>query len=95
MRRSPPHLLAAALCAATLHHAAGAAEAPAAANDVPAVASFFQTSQVSLAALSPEGGYVAAVTMLPDGTQALVIRDTADLKPVSYTHLTLPTTPYV
>jgi dienelactone hydrolase len=83
MRRSRLHLFAAALCAAALHHHAGAADnAPAAASDLPAVASFFQTEQISLAALSPKGGYVAMVTMLDDGSQALVIRDTADLKQV-------------
>nr|WP_315216994.1 alpha/beta fold hydrolase [uncultured Duganella sp.] len=72
MRRSRLHLLAAALCAATLHHAA-------AANDLPAVASFFQTARVGLVTLSPKGGYVAQANILPDGSQALVVRETADL----------------
>lgn len=65
------------LCLAALSPFAGAADADAA---PPAVASFFQTSQIKLVALSPKGGYVAMATMLADGTQALVIRDTADPK---------------
>ena len=81
MRRSRLHLLGVALCAATLHHAA-AADDTVAAGDLPAVASFFQTQQTSHAALSPKGGYVAVVTVLDDGSQALVIRDTADLKQI-------------
>ena len=81
MRRSRLHLLGVALCAATLHHAA-AADDTVAAGDLPAVASFFQTQQTSHGALSPKGGYVAVVTVLDDGSQALVIRDTADLKQI-------------
>jgi dienelactone hydrolase len=63
------------LCASALAHGAAAA-----ADELPAVASFFQIEQTSLAALSPKGGYVAMATILPDGSQALVIRDTADLQ---------------
>lgn len=69
------------LCLAALAPFAGAAD-EGAAKDLPAVASFFQTRQISHVALSPKGGYVAMTTMLPDGTQALVIRNTADLKQV-------------
>lgn len=76
MRRFRLTLLTAALCATTPHHAA-AAGAPA--NDLPAIASFFQTAQVSLVELSPKGGYVAQANILPDGSQALVVRETADL----------------
>ena len=79
MRRFRFHLPAAALCAATLtlHHAA--------ASDLPAIASFFQTAQVGLVTLSPKGNYVAQASILADGTQALVVRDTAD--PSNYTVL--------
>ncbi|HEX7985703.1 MAG TPA: prolyl oligopeptidase family serine peptidase [Duganella sp.] len=67
------------LCIAALSPFAGAADT---AVEPPAVASFFQRSQIKLVTLSPKGGYVAMATMLPDGTQALVIRNTADLKQV-------------
>ena len=76
MRRFRLHPLLAALCAAALQHTAGA-------EGLPAVASFFQTPQVGLVKLSPKGGYVAQANMLPDGSQALVIRETAD--PSKYT----------
>ena len=72
--RFPP--LTAALGAALLYTLSPAA---AGADELPAVASFFQTAQVGQVELSPKGGYVAQANMLPDGTQALVVRDTADL----------------
>ncbi|MES2159697.1 MAG: alpha/beta fold hydrolase [Pseudomonadota bacterium] len=54
-----------------------------AADAAPAVASFFDTPQVSQAALSPKGGYVAITVMLPGGVQALAVRDTGNLTKVS------------
>lgn len=51
----------------------------AAATSPPPVASFFSAPQLSMAELSPKGGYVALTTMLPGGIQALVVRDTTDL----------------
>ncbi|MYN17746.1 prolyl oligopeptidase family serine peptidase [Rugamonas sp. FT107W] len=45
----------------------------------PAAAAFFQTPQTSHVELSPRGGHVAKVTMLPGGLSALVVHDTADL----------------
>jgi dienelactone hydrolase len=75
--------LALLLCAAALaHHAAAAEDAPTDASITapPSVASFFQTEQISNVTLSPKGGYVAMATIMPDGTQALVVRDTADPK---------------
>ncbi|MYM65353.1 prolyl oligopeptidase family serine peptidase [Pseudoduganella sp. FT55W] len=45
----------------------------------PRAADFFQTPQVSHVSLSPKGGYVAAVTALPDSQTALAVRDTRDL----------------
>jgi len=54
-----------------------------AADAAPAVASFFDTPQVSQATLSPKGGYVAITTMLPGGVQALAVRDTSDLSKVT------------
>lgn len=83
MRRFRLLPLTAALGAATLSAlspAAAGADAP------PAVASFFQTAQIALVELSPKGGYVAQASMLPDGTQVLLVRDTAD--PSRYTAVT-------
>ncbi|MBY0557232.1 MAG: prolyl oligopeptidase family serine peptidase [Burkholderiaceae bacterium] len=61
------------LSLATAARAAQAAE-PALAD----VASFFKASEISNVELSPKGGYVASTLILPDGTQALVVRETAD-----------------
>ena len=79
MRHFRFHRLALWLATAAFCHGATAAE-DTAASAPPAVASFFQTSQISHVALSPNGGYVAMAVMLPDGKQALVIRNTADPK---------------
>ena len=49
-----------------------------AAAPLPAVASFFETPRIDLVSLSPKGGYVAMAVMLPDGTQGVVIRETAN-----------------
>jgi dienelactone hydrolase len=57
------------LCAAASTHAADDA--------APAVASFFQTPQIDHVTLSPEGGYVAMAVILPSGSRALVVRNTA------------------
>ena len=53
---------------------AGAADAP------PGTASFFKDPAISFVSLSPQGHYVAMVTILDNGRQALAVRDTADLK---------------
>ncbi|MCU6498805.1 S9 family peptidase [Rugamonas sp. A1-17] len=45
----------------------------------PDAAAFFQDPQVSHVTLSPKGGHVAKVAMLPGGVSGLVIHDTADL----------------
>jgi dienelactone hydrolase len=58
------------LCGALSGHAA-------ATDQPPAVASFFETPQISHVSLSPQGGYVALATILPNGNEALVIRNTA------------------
>lgn len=60
-------LLLAALCQQAL-----------AANNLPAVESFFRTPQISLVTLSPKGGAVALVMQDANGNQTLAIRDTAD-----------------
>jgi dienelactone hydrolase len=44
----------------------------------PGAAQFFQTTQLDHVSLSPKGGYVAAVTALPKGESALLVRDTSD-----------------
>lgn len=62
-------LLAAPMCA----HAA----------DRPPVESFFAHPDVSFVTLSPSGRYVALLNRLSDGKQALVVRETADLKKVT------------
>jgi len=64
--------------AALLSHGAHAADAA-----PPPVASFFAAPQLSQATLSPKGGYVALTTMLPDGIQALVVRDSTNLSKVT------------
>jgi len=68
--------VAAAMMAATSQPAI-AADAP------PSAASFFKDPAISFVSLSPQGGYVALVTKLDDGRQALAVRDTADLKKLS------------
>jgi dipeptidyl aminopeptidase/acylaminoacyl peptidase len=45
----------------------------------PGAEQFFQTTQLDHVSLSPKGGYVAAVTALPKGESALLVRDTSDL----------------
>lgn len=57
------------VCAALLGNAQAAA---------PAVSSFFGPEQIGQAELSPKGGYVALTVMLDDGSQVLMIRQTAD-----------------
>ncbi|MYN47320.1 prolyl oligopeptidase family serine peptidase [Pseudoduganella sp. FT93W] len=46
---------------------------------LPDVANFFKADEISHVALSPKGAYIASTVRLPDGTQALVVRETADL----------------
>src|SRR5471030_1571360 len=70
------YAVAAAMMAATSQPAI-AADAP------PSAASFFKDPAISFVSLSPQGGYVALVTKLDDGRQALAVRDTADLKKLS------------
>ncbi|WP_348699895.1 alpha/beta fold hydrolase [Duganella fentianensis] len=50
----------------------------AATASLPPVAAFFNGAEISNVTLSPKGGYVASTMALSDGTQALVIRETAD-----------------
>lgn len=69
-----PHLLrllstAAALALGQSSHAA---------DDLPTVASFFETPRLSHVQLSPQGKHVAMAMILPDGKQAIVVRDTAN-----------------
>lgn len=72
MRRLPLFRLLALACATV-------ATAPVfAADALPAIASFFETPRVSMVALSPKGGYVAMAVVLPDGSQGIVIRETAN-----------------
>jgi dipeptidyl aminopeptidase/acylaminoacyl peptidase len=59
---------------------AGASQSAFAADDKPALESFFKDPDLVSAALSPLGHYVAMVKNMPDGLQALAVRDTADLK---------------
>jgi dienelactone hydrolase len=59
------------LCAVPAGHSASAAD------ELPSVASFFQTPRIDHVTLSPEGGYVAMTVMLAEGKQALVVRNTA------------------
>lgn len=54
--------------------------APALAESLPPVESFFRDPEVPLVALSPDGHHVAILTNMPDGQQALGVRDTTDLK---------------
>lgn len=70
----PPVLLHRLTLAAALFSPAIHAATPA----LPDVASFFQAREISNVTLSPKGGYVASTTILSDGTQALVVRETAD-----------------
>lgn len=49
----------------------------------PAVESFFRHPDVGFVKLSPSGRYVVLLNRLDDGQQALVVRDTADLKKVN------------
>jgi dienelactone hydrolase len=63
----------ASLAAHTCAHAA----------DRPPVESFFAHPDVSFVTLSPSGRYVALLNRLSDGKQALVVRETADLKKVT------------
>lgn len=49
----------------------------------PAVESFFRHPDVGFVKLSPSGRYVVLLNRLDDGQQALVVRDTADLKKVT------------
>ena len=49
----------------------------------PAVESFFRHPDVGFVKLSPSGRYVVLLSRLDDGQQALVVRDTADLKKVN------------
>ena len=58
---------------------------PAGANaaERPAVESFFRHPDVAFVTLSPSGRYVALLNRLDSGQQALVVRETADLKKVS------------
>lgn len=60
-------------------HLAHAADIPAAASTLPNIGTFFNEPDVSLAALSPRGHYVALVKNLPNGAQALAVGDTAEL----------------
>ncbi|MFL6710223.1 MAG: alpha/beta hydrolase family protein [Massilia sp.] len=53
-----------------------------AAEPIP-VASFFRDADVGFVKLSPTGRYVAVLNRLADGSQALVVRDTAEPKLVS------------
>jgi dipeptidyl aminopeptidase/acylaminoacyl peptidase len=72
MRRLPLFRLLALACATV-------ATAPVfAADPLPAIASFFETPRIDMVTLSPKGGYVAMAVVLPDGTQGIVIRETAD-----------------
>jgi acetyl esterase/lipase len=49
----------------------------------PAVESFFRHPDVNFVALSPSGRYVVLLNRLDSGQQALVVRETADLKKVN------------
>ena len=49
----------------------------------PSVESFFRHPDVGFVTLSPSGRYVALLNRLDSGQQALVVRETADLKKVS------------
>jgi acetyl esterase/lipase len=72
-------LLLSVLAAAPLliaHVGASAAERP-------AVESFFRHPDVGFVRLSPSGRYVALLNRLDSGQQALVVRETADLKKVN------------
>lgn len=60
-----------------------AAQGCAHAADRPPVESFFAYPDVSFVTLSPSGRYVALLNRLSDGKQALVVRETADLKKVT------------
>ncbi|MBP1207850.1 dienelactone hydrolase [Duganella sp. 1411] len=71
MRRNRLLRLTFPLCVAALSCGARAAD------ELPAVASFFQTPQISHVSLSPGGGHVAMTIILSDGTPALAVRDTA------------------
>jgi len=53
-----------------------------AAEPIP-VASFFRDADVGFVELSPTGRYVAVLNRLADGSQALVVRDTADPRKVT------------
>ena len=57
-----------------------ALQAPAvhAASDLAAVANFFETPRIDMVSLSPKGAALAMAAVLPDGTQGIVVRDTAD-----------------
>jgi dienelactone hydrolase len=44
----------------------------------PSVESFFRDPQITQVQMSPKGGYVAVVHMLPDGGAAVAVRDTTD-----------------
>jgi dipeptidyl aminopeptidase/acylaminoacyl peptidase len=59
--------------------------APACAHaaDRPPVESFFAHPDVDFVTLSPSGRYIALLNRLSDGKQALVVRETADLKKVT------------
>jgi dipeptidyl aminopeptidase/acylaminoacyl peptidase len=53
------------------------------AADRPPVESFFREAEVGFVKLSPNGRYVLIVNRLEGGKQALVVRETADLKKVT------------
>ena len=53
------------------------------AADRPPVESFFAHPDVDFVTLSPSGRYIALLNRLSDGKQALVVRETADLKKVT------------
>jgi len=57
-----------------------AAPGLAAAADRPPVESFFRQAEVGFVRLSPSGRYVLTVNRLEGGGQALLVRETADLK---------------
>jgi len=49
-----------------------------AAAPLPPIASFFETPRIDMVALSPKGRHVAMAIILPDGKQAIVVRDTVN-----------------